>query len=173
MNSIARFVLLAAVLAVAYGCASYSACEYRRNVKNSGAERIGWQLDSNANYLDRHSVERHISMYRLGKLPVYGDSSGYKGFIFNESISDAVTWVIYDQDGVEMGSGRLCSVWYNREMTGEYNASYVSDSLVIPPGKYRVEFQDEQGYCYRYPFHVPSPVDKPHGKNGHWHVFFK
>ncbi len=171
MNPLVKLALLMAVLSVICGCASYSAWDYRQNVANYGPKGIGYELDSNANYLDRHSLERHISMHRIKKLPVYGDSTGYRGFIFNECFSEAVDWKIYDRDGVVMGTGRLNSVQNERFTTQQYNLDYVADSLLLPPGKYEAKFSFLEGYSRFHIFHVPSPVDKSHGKIGHWHVW--
>jgi hypothetical protein len=131
---------------------------------------MGYDLDSNAESWDRNALRRHISVARINKMPVYGDSTGYLGFIFNESGEEAVSWRIVDADGVTMGSGRLQSVWEARQ--DNYRANYVVDSLKIPYGRYRVVW-DYRGREYAYNFKVPSPSDSPFGKKGHWHVSIK
>lgn len=151
-------------------CAGYTRAEYKRNLRNLEGKKLGYEIDPNARYSERDSLRRMISMKRIISLPVHGDTL-YKGFIFNESKSQAVSWAIYDEDGVKMGSGRLPSVWSERRRTRKYK-EYVVDSLSIPFGDYQIVYAYKGGK-YPYSFHVPSPKDSPYGKQGHWHTYIR
>jgi hypothetical protein len=171
MKTALRIIFLVAVLLAAYGCSPYPAYEYTRNMDNYGATKMGYDLDSNAESWDRNAVRRHASMYRFKKLPFYGDSSGYVGFVINMS-DRAINYRIFDADGAEMGSGALSSVWYQQQY--DYHAQFVADTLNLPFGEYKIVC-NYVGDCRQSmaPLHVPSPKDCPFKLQGQWHAVLK
>jgi hypothetical protein len=166
MKTVLVMVAFLSVL-LSVGCASYTGCEYRRNIKNYGATKMGFPLDSNASYLERNALRRHVSMARIKNLPFYGDSTGYRGFVINTSQSEAIDYQIYDKDGVLVASGLLKSVW--REQQYNYMAECVVDTHYIPFGTYRIVAKYLDGRTSYGSLSVPSPSDTPFGLKGQWH----
>jgi hypothetical protein len=165
MKKALQMLLLVSVLLAAFGCSSY---RFRQNFNNYAATKMGFPLNPEASCSERDSLRRHIELERFKKAEFYGDSTGYRGFVINTSQSEAIDYVIYDEDGVIVGSGLLENVFQKQQY--DYHVQYVVDTLYIPFGKYKVVAKYLDGRTSVGCFPIPSPKDSPFGLQGHWHV---
>jgi hypothetical protein len=164
MKTALRITLLVFTLLAALGCSSY---RFREKFDNYAGTKMGFPLNPEASSSERDSLRRYIELERFKKLPFYGDSTGYRGFVINTSENEAIDYVIYDKDGAIVGSGLLRSVW--REQQYNIKAECVVDTLYVPFGTYMIVAKYLNGKTSERFFSIPSPKDTPFGLQGHWH----